>query len=257
MRSYYGHPPACTCVRCEQLKNALPSRAARTRIPKRPYTARRARKARRARRLVWAFVACLVVLGWYLYNSNEDFRAGSEDFRAESTELLSSLASSASSALEKTEQLRGSDDNFLKSPERATLEAVERDILILTNEARAAHGRPSLQRVGTIDGIARSHSEDMLSKGYFSHDSPSGLGPTDRALRAGYPCDKGSSYGLAENIFTISGIHRLTTETAKQIVNGWMTSPGHRANILDYSYGQIGVGVAFRSRTMYATQNFC
>ena len=96
----------------------------------------------------------------------------------------------------------------------------------------------------------------MLVKGYFSHDSPAGLDPTDRALAAGYPCDKGDSYGLAENIFNVSNT-ALHANIADEIVTGWMNSPGHRQNMLDPSFDRIGVGVTFKGRTVYATQNFC
>ena len=153
---------------------------------------------------------------------------------------------------------------------------VEDYIYKLTNVERENRGLPVLSRVSIIDSIARSHSQDMSDRGYFEHDSPEGLGPTDRGIKAGYDCRKnyGSyySYGLAENImygytyssYTISGSktsyswHDSEEELAREIVTGWMNSPGHRENILDSSYDKIGIGVVINAyEEVYSTQNFC
>ena len=116
----------------------------------------------------------------------------------------------------------------------------------------------------------------MASRDFFSHDNPEGLDPSDRGQKAGYDCrkDYGSyfTYGLAENIHqgwlfdsfqTVSG--RITSydwfsleELARNAVNGWMNSPGHRQNILDSSYDRAGMGVAVADDgKVFFTQNFC
>ncbi len=133
-----------------------------------------------------------------------------------------------------------------------------------------------MEHIEKIRLIARSHSEDMALRDYFSHDSPEGLDPTDRAQRAGYSCRKdfGLRYriGLAENIHqgwlfegyrTING--RTTPynlyspeEIAHNAVEGWMNSPGHRQNILDSSYDRAGMGIAIADDgKVFFTQNFC
>ncbi len=153
------------------------------------------------------------------------------------------------------------------------LEALTHDLI---NAQRSTHGFQPLDHIEKIRVIARSHSEDMASRNFFSHDNPEGLDPSDRGQRAGYDCrkDYGSyfTYGLAENIHqgwlfdsfqTVSG--RITSydwftieELARNAVNGWMTSPGHRQNILDPSYDRAGMGIAISGDgKVFFTQNFC
>lgn len=138
---------------------------------------------------------------------------------------------------------------------------VEKYIYDMTNKHRKAAGLPPLERVPKVDAIARHHSQDMSRRNYFSHDTPEGLDPTDRAERAGYDCtaDHGSHYthGLAENIFWHSGDWYGAERLADKIMDWWMNSPGHRQNIMNPDYDRIGVGVAIGAGAVYATQNFC
>ena len=105
-------------------------------------------------------------------------------------------------------------------------------------------GIPALVRIQDIDMIARNHSTDMSERGYFEHDTPEGLDPTDRENCAGYSClkDYGSYYteGVAENIsqsytyssYVTAGVtssyawYDDEETVAKNIVAGWMNSPG-------------------------------
>ena len=146
----------------------------------------------------------------------------------------------------------------------------------LINAQRVMHGFNPLEHTEAIRLIARGHSEDMAARDYFSHDSPEGLDPTDRAQRAGYDCYKnfGSyfTFGLAENIHqgwlfegyrTVNGKtapYNLYTpeEIARNAVDGWMNSPGHRQHILDSSYDRAGMGIAIADDgKVFFTQNFC
>ena len=133
-------------------------------------------------------------------------------------------------------------------------------IHVATNEAREAAGLPPLARDANLDGIARGHAADMASRAYFSHDSPEGLGPTDRAASAGYACEKRIGAviwtGVAENIY-MSGHAAYTEAVAAGAVDSWMDSAGHRQNILDGRYDRLGVGVVIGGGDFYAVQNFC
>ena len=140
-----------------------------------------------------------------------------------------------------------------------------------TNEERSKRGIAILSDDSKLDSIARSHSKDMAQNNYFSHYSRDGKDPTDRGMSGGYPCRKVSTYGLAENIaqnwlytsYMTSGVYTSynwnTEESlAKDIVGGWMSSPGHRENILTRTYDRLGVGIAIaKNDAVYATQNFC
>jgi uncharacterized protein YkwD len=107
--------------------------------------------------------------------------------------------------------------------------ATEREVLALVNAERAKEGCGPLREDARLVRAARLHSEDMLARNYFSHDSPDGASPTDRARRQGYPA------GVGENI-------AAGYPTPQAVVAGWMDSPGHRANILDCDYTATGVG---------------
>ena len=148
---------------------------------------------------------------------------------------------------------------------------IERLVLELTNEARIEHGLPPFEHDPELAKIARAHSETMVVAGYTHYVF--GLTPTDRAKAANYPC-----YGIAENIHMVSEVTmwlvwpsglrvpsktRSTQEIAATLVDEWMDSSGHRANILDPTLYKIGVGIALSpdrpplgSGHVFATQNF-
>ena len=145
----------------------------------------------------------------------------------------------------------------------------------LINDERTKRGLHALEHDGALGRIARNHSLDMAQNDYFSHDNLKGQDPTDRGKSAGYDCikDYGShyTYGLAENIHHgwlassttyINGIpfHDWNTqeEIAFAAVQGWMSSKGHRENILTASYDRTGIGSAIaEDGKVYFTQVFC
>ena len=91
---------------------------------------------------------------------------------------------------------------------------------------------------------ALAHSEDMIARGYFSHNSPDGSSPWDRAKEAGYEVPTGENIALGQ-------------KTADAVMDAWMNSEGHRANILNCSSKAIGMGMAVDSAgTPYWTQMF-
>ena len=138
---------------------------------------------------------------------------------------------------------------------------LERKIHAGINAARAIGANtPPLQWDEHLGAIARAHSDDMTKRGYFSHDTPEGLGPSDRIEKVGYSCWKGSHYGIAENI-AIEIASKNLDRVAASAVEGWMNSPGHRTNLLGRQYDRTGVGASFgRWRgydAVYLTQVFC
>ena len=128
------------------------------------------------------------------------------------------------------------------------------------NAERARNGRPPLKWEEQLAAVARAHSDDMTRRSYFSHDTPEGLGPSDRIDRAGYSCWKGSHYGVAENIAIETTLDNLD-RTAAEAVQGWMNSSGHRTNLLGAQYDRTGIGASFGTwrgyRAVYLTQVFC
>ena len=145
-----------------------------------------------------------------------------------------------------------SDDRILE---------LERKVHTGINAARTRNGvSPQLRWDDRLSAIARAHSDDMTSRGYFDHDNPEGLGPSDRIDRAGYNCWKGSHYGVAENI-TIELESASIDRMADGAVQGWLNSPGHRTNLLGRQYDRTGIGASFGTwrgyKAVYVTQVFC
>ncbi|MBI4023276.1 CvpA family protein [Candidatus Berkelbacteria bacterium] len=107
--------------------------------------------------------------------------------------------------------------------------AAEQELFRLANEARAEAGLATLEWDEELADVGRVHSKDMWVRQFFAHVNPDGQDPFDRmdAAGVGY-LSAGENLALAP-----------TTPTAHQ---GLMDSPGHRANILDPSYGRLGIG---------------
>jgi uncharacterized protein YkwD/stress response protein SCP2 len=123
---------------------------------------------------------------------------------------------------------------------RTAAEVVDR-----TNRERAAAGLRPLAADSVLTAAAQAHSADMVARDFYSHTSPDGGGPRDRAVAAG--AARGT---IGENI-------ACGQRSPGAVVEGWMNSPGHRANILQPEFTHIGVGLAGGGRAgTYWTQLF-
>jgi uncharacterized protein YkwD len=125
-------------------------------------------------------------------------------------------------------------------PRHANLGRIAHITACLINRQRAAHGLRPVRANGALSRAARRHSEDMVGRAYFSHDTPQGVGVVQRIAASGY-ASGGHACALGENIAAATG----PFSTPASIVRMWMNSPGHRANILSPIYRDAGVGVAF------------
>ena len=105
----------------------------------------------------------------------------------------------------------------------------------LINQERARYGLRPLRANVRLSKAADGHARDMVKRDYFSHDSAGGGDFASRIHRAGY---RGRTLG--EDLAWGAG----TLGTAHAIVNAWMHSPGHRANVLSRRFREMGVGVA-------------
>lgn len=123
-------------------------------------------------------------------------------------------------------------------PTPDNLELIEDAILCLHNKIRAERGLPSLRRNSKLAKAAASHSSDMVSEGYFDHTSLDGDTFVDRVLRAGYT-KRNAGWTLGENIAWGTG----ELSTPAQVMEAWMNSSGHRANIVKKAYRDLGIGI--------------
>ena len=112
------------------------------------------------------------------------------------------------------------------------LERVRAEMLEEVNARRAAAGAPPLTLDPRLGEAAQRHAEDMLRRSYYDHDSPEGLRPRDRIAQAGYPAAL-----VAENI-----ARGLTS--VDEAMNAWMQSRGHRSNLLNPAFREMGIGCA-------------
>ncbi|WP_078533975.1 CAP domain-containing protein [Streptomyces sp. AA1529] len=121
--------------------------------------------------------------------------------------------------------------------------AAESEVLSLVNQERAKAGCKPLTADAKLAALAGDYSEDMARRGFFSHTSPDGKSPWDRAEAAGV-----SDLG-GENI-------ARGQANARSVMDSWMNSPGHRANILNCDYRTLGVGAHFAEGGPWWTQDF-
>lgn len=112
----------------------------------------------------------------------------------------------------------------------ATVASYEQQVVDLVNAERAKQGLPALTMNWELSRVARYKSQDMHDKGYFSHTSPT----------YGSPFTMIRNFGIS---FRTAGENIARGyATPQAVVQGWMNSSGHRANILNASFTQIGVG---------------
>lgn len=124
----------------------------------------------------------------------------------------------------------------------STITSYEQEVIRLVNEIRVENGLKALAYDWELSRVARYKSQDMKDNNYFSHTSPV-YGTPFQMIK-----DFGISYKSAgENI-------AKGYATPQAVVNGWMNSSGHRANILNANYTRIGVGYVASGH--YWTQMF-
>jgi len=118
----------------------------------------------------------------------------------------------------------------------------EEEVIRLVNEIRKSYGLNTLTSNWQLSRVARYKSQDMHDKSYFSHQSPT----------YGTPFEMIKNFGIKYNAAGENIAKGYATPQA--VVDGWMNSAGHRANILNASFKEIGVG--YVSSGNYWTQMF-
>lgn len=184
-------------------------------------------------------------------------------------------------SIEKPAEPKLTPENDPISQENFRPALLSKIVFDLTNDERAKLGLKKLSQSRGLAQAAVNHSDDMAKRVYFSHNTKgiifSQSNPRDRIAKAGY-----RPKIVAENIamvpvFTsqkiigardsqgnfrhiIESNDRTYTSLAKTAVEEWMKSPGHRKNILDPKYRELGVGIAIGKRDgipyVYLTQDF-
>lgn len=135
-------------------------------------------------------------------------------------------------------------ENTTQAQNNSQSKTMEQQVVDLVNKYRAENGLKPLKINSSVSRVAQAKSEDMKDKNYFDHISPT----------YGSPFEMLKSFGISyktagENI-------AKGQKTAEAVVNAWMNSEGHRKNILNANYEEIGVGYATGNGTTYWTQLF-
>jgi uncharacterized protein YkwD len=125
------------------------------------------------------------------------------------------------------------------TPAAETLAAVSEATLCLLNGERADHGLAPLSADEALTRAAAAYAQDLVAGSYFSHTGRDGSDVRERIERTGY-FPPGRGWAVGENLAWGTG----ALATPASIMQAWMNSPGHRANILNPAYREIGVGVA-------------
>jgi len=133
-------------------------------------------------------------------------------------------------AQQTNQQPAKQEEQTNQNQEAGQLSQFEQEVVELTNQERAKQGLAPLEIDTELSKVARAKSNDMATNNYFDHNSPT----------YGSPFDMMKSFGIdyktaGENI-------AKGQQTPEEVVNAWMNSEGHRANILNADYTHIGVG---------------
>ena len=99
------------------------------------------------------------------------------------------------------------------------------------NRERAAHGLAPLRLNARLSLAAEDRIDDMFAKRYFAHVSPDGIDPFEWVLQRGYR-------------YRLIGENLAVGYRGRAVVDGWMHSPGHRENILQRGFDEVGIAIA-------------
>ena len=123
--------------------------------------------------------------------------------------------------------------------------AYQQEVLNIVNKERTSRGLSALKFNAEVSKVATLKSQDMIDKGYFDHTSPTYGSPFDMMKKFGI-----TYKSAGENI-------AMGQKTPQEVMTAWMNSEGHRKNILNSSFTEIGIGIAKDSNgRLYWTQMF-
>jgi uncharacterized protein YkwD len=116
------------------------------------------------------------------------------------------------------------------------VQALDQALLAKLNEVRTEHGLRPLVLSGALQQAAAFQSRAMLSGGFFDHDAPNGLTFSTRLKRFYAPTAGSGGWSAGENLLYTSG-----ALDADQAIDAWMGSAGHRKNLLDPNWREVGI----------------
>ncbi|HWH92561.1 MAG TPA: CAP domain-containing protein [Baekduia sp.] len=130
------------------------------------------------------------------------------------------------------------------TPSAAHAAQVRHATLCLVNRQRVRHGLPRLRLQRSLNSAARRYARLMVRRHFFDHVSPGGSTMAQRIKRTNY-LRRTHGWSLGENLAWGSG----AAASPARIVTAWMHSAGHRRNILDRGFHELGIGIALGTPT--------
>ena len=131
------------------------------------------------------------------------------------------------------------------APTTSEFSAYQQETLNIVNKERTSRGLSSLKFNTELSKVATTKSQDMIDRGYFDHNSPTYGSPFDMMKKFGI-----TYKSAGENI-------AMGQKTPQEVMTAWMNSDGHRKNILNSSFTEIGIGIAKdKNGRLYWTQMF-
>ncbi|MFJ6436427.1 CAP domain-containing protein [Streptomyces sp. NPDC091416] len=170
-------------------------------------------------------------------------RSASKTPAAEPTKSSAPTSAPAPAPAKPTAKPSTSAPAARKTTAPAAATSAQAAVLALVNQERSKVGCSPVTASSSLASLAQNFSDDMAARGFFDHTDPDGQSPWDRAAKAGV-----SGLG-GENI-------ARGQADAEAVMEAWMNSEGHRANILNCDYKTLGVGVHFGSGGPWWTQDF-
>ena len=163
------------------------------------------------------------------------------EFSSQTAHSFSKTSSSTSPQVSLSNEIVSNPTTHLYLPVLSIqyMNELEEAVLNIVNEERANAGCGPVQAERSLHQAARLHSQDMADNNYFSHTGLNGSRFSDRARAAGY-----QGFPAGENI--AAGYN-----SAQSVMAGWMSSSGHRRNILNCRHTHIGIGQADNSNSRY------
>ena len=128
-----------------------------------------------------------------------------------------------------------SQNNNTGTTTSSNMNSDEKEVFDLINKQRIQNGLSPLKENSELQRVARIKAQDMVNNNYFSHTSPT----------YGSPFDMMKSFKISYNT---AGENIAGNSSNSDAVTAWMNSPGHRANILNSSFNQTGIGVVKGSK---------
>lgn len=190
-------------------------------------------------------VGGLVALGLIALLSRHSGSSSSTDKAATTPEQTTSSQDSPSqSQSTPTQQPASTKTNPATGTASSGLTAAEQQAFNLLNADRTSNGLPALKLNAKLTSLADRYAQDMINRHFFAHTNPEGLSPFDRMRQAGIP-------------YTYAGENLAINSSVPNAEVAFMNSPGHRANILNANYNQVGLGVELSpSGQVYVVQEF-